>query len=164
MGVAMTENDIAEIDRIIKPLLGQRPWEVDLGVGSFITMQFGRLLPPEGVRKKSRGEWYLWVYCCAWRLERGQEVLAASQDPRPTLRLALRPIEGMAVDSITMSPPAGDTVIGFDGGYILRLFTEYSKQNESWMLFMPEGKVLVVGPGSSWTFEDSSGSRNSGGK
>jgi hypothetical protein len=160
--VTVTENDIAEIRTFIEPLLGQRPWDVSLGIGSFITMDFGRRLQLEGRRKLSRGEWFLWVYCCDWRLEKGYEILAASEDPRPVLREALRKITNLTLESVNVSPPAGDAVFVFEGGYTLRLFSVTSSHYESWKLFTPGRKVLVVGPGSHWVYEDSSGTRDSG--
>ena len=125
-------------------------------------MDFGQRLPPQGKSKYSPAEWHLWVYCCVWRLERGDAILAACEDPRPVLREVLRDLTGLTLESFTVSPPAGDAVIIFEGGYTLRLFSVYRKEHDSWMLFTPGRSVLVVGPGSGWVYGDSSKSPDSG--
>ena len=39
--------------------------------------------------KKIHGEWHLWPYNCAWRLEEGDKILAASEDERNNLEVAV---------------------------------------------------------------------------
>jgi len=49
--MTVTEADLTEIQAIIAPLLGQKAWDVSLGVGSFITIEFGAPLSIEETAK-----------------------------------------------------------------------------------------------------------------
>ncbi len=90
------------------------------------------------------------------RLEEGNSVLASSEDPRPKLELAVKRMEGLTLDFVEVLPPAWDIVFMFSEQVILRLFSIYSKEYEHWMLYTPDGNVLCVRPGSSWSYESNS--------
>ena len=154
--MAVTETDIRQIQALINPILSQKAWGTSLGFGSFITLEFGNLLPSNQERQQTHGEWHLWIYDCAWRIEEGNEVLASSEDPRPKLELAVQRLEGLALNSVELLPPAWDTVFRFDEQVVLRSFSIYSEESEHWMLYTPDRKVISVGPGSSWSYESSS--------
>lgn len=151
--MAVTETDIREIQAKINPLLGQQAWGAALGVGSFITLEFGASRPPVNERGSTHGEWHLWVYCCAWRLEGSGEVLAASEDARPQLEAAIQHLNGLAIRTVEVQPPALETTITFDGGIVLRLFPIFTEGFEHWMLYTPDGNVLTIGPGTTWSYE-----------
>lgn len=146
----ITERDIEAVKSKVEPILGQKPWNVSLGNGSFLTMNFGREVSFKS-KVDTKGEWYLWVYCCAWRLEKNDRVLAASEDSRSKLEAAIKTLEDLSVQSIELLKPAWDTVFTFDEGIILRLLTIHSEAYEHWMLFMPDNYVLIIGPGTEWT-------------
>jgi hypothetical protein len=158
----ITEKDIHEIQTRIRPILGKDAWAVSLGVGSFVTIEFGNPVSSHGKSKYLRGEWHLWITYCAWRLERGDKVIAASEDPRPKLRNAIQCMEGLTLHSVHVTPPALETAFMFGEEVVLRLFPIYSGEDyEHWMLYTPDRQVLVIGPGTSWAYESSSEPLNS---
>jgi len=84
--------DLAEvrvIDDKIESVIGEKAWGVRLGVGSLVTLEFGKLMPsnPGGY---VHGEWHLWIRYCAWRLERLNEVISGSDDERDDLANAVQ--------------------------------------------------------------------------
>jgi hypothetical protein len=151
----ITQADIQEIEKKISPLLGKRGWGAGLGYGSFITVEFGDPIPSQQ-QKKSRGEWHLWIYCCVWYIEKDNKLLAASEDPRPKLEAAVQYLDNRILHSVKLLPPAFETVFTFDEGIILHLFPVYSEEYEHWKLYTPNGNVLLIGPGTSWSYENSS--------
>lgn len=155
--MAVTESDIQEIQARVSPLLGQPAWGVALGVGSFITLEFGASQPPAQGHERPHGEWHLWVYCCAWRLDGNGEILAGSEDARPKLEAAVQRLNGLAVRAFDIQPPALETTVTFDEGIALRLFPIFSEGFEHWMLYTPDGNVLTIGPGTEWSYEKASG-------
>jgi len=179
MSINPTDRNLIEAK--ISPLLGYKAWGVSLGHGSFITLEFGNPVKQvveyrNPVKRKhgnlvkrseyTRGEWHLWIYLCAWRLEQNLEVLVACEDSRSKIALELQKIEGMNLKSVKFIPPLWDTLFTFDNQLALRTFSLYSDPSdpeeegaEDWMLFMPDGNVLAVGPGSQWCCEKSSKSR-----
>ncbi|HBE20391.1 MAG TPA: hypothetical protein DEG17_25005 [Cyanobacteria bacterium UBA11149] len=166
--MTITEADIQKIQTHIAPLLGQKPWHVSIGVGSFITFDFGTPIPRKFLHKgnplPARGEWHLWIYMCAWRLEKEDEVLAACEDSQQQMEGAVKSMEGLALQSIQLLPPAWDTIFTFEDGIVLRTFSIYSDCSEegvdNWLLFTPGDNVLSIGPGSTWSYGSSSAPRS----
>lgn len=151
--MSVTQSDIQEIKAKLLPLFGKKAWDVSLGVGSFITIEFGNPVAPESEEGRTHGEWHLWVCSCAWRLEEGDEVLAGSDDPRETLQEAIRCIEGLSLQSVELFPPAPDVVFRFGDNVVLRLFPcEFVEESEHWMLFTPDENVLTLGEEGGWTY------------
>ncbi len=145
--------NIDKIKSKFNSLLGQKAWNVSLGVGSFLTLEFGKPLPEK--HGTVYGEWHLWVYCCAWRLEEAGKVLVASEDERSKIQSAIMRLEGLTLQFLEIQPPIWDTVFTFENEFILKLFSVHSEEYEHWMLFAPDGNVLTLGPGSEWSYESS---------
>ena len=147
--------------KIIRPtvdrLEGKRAWGVSLGFGSFITLEFGSRVRTLGGR--IHGEWHLWIYDCAWRIEKAGKVMAASEDDRSLLRRTVMILNRRKLTNVKMGQPMSDTVFAFEGGVTLKTFGVYSRDAEHWMLFTPGGKVLTIGPGSAASFGPAGGNR-----
>ncbi len=140
------------IEEITRPLVGRHAWGVRQGVGSFITIEFGRPALPSRPGKWVHGEWHLWVMYCSWLVSEGSEFVAASEDTSERVVQGLQRMEGATVTCITVRGPTLDTTITFSGGVTLRLFPQVSEGYQHWMLFTPDGNVLVVGPGGRWLY------------
>jgi hypothetical protein len=153
--MCIAELDIQRIQAKLEPLLGNRAWGVSLGVGSFITLEFGAVIQDK-VPESPRGEWHLWVTYSAWYLEKNGEVLSASEDPRPRLRSAVQAMENRMLRSVEITCPALETVFCFDEALSLHLFPVYSQDYEHWLLYAPDGNVLTVGPGIEWSYSSAS--------
>lgn len=154
----ISKGDIDRIHKIINPLLGHTAWNVRLGIGSFITMEFGsQVINSLG---KDRGEWYLWIYCCGWYLEKPEGIFIGCEDPRGIIKQEIAILEGCGLEDVVISPIAFETKFVFDHGLVLHTFPlNFIDPCEYWMLYTPDGKVLVIGPASKWSFELSSKSR-----
>lgn len=150
--MTVTSKNIGEIQKKISSLIGKKAWNVSLGEGSFITIEFGKPCLSAENATKIHGEWHLWIYCCAWRLEQENEVIAASEDPRSKLEEAIKKLEGLRIQSIDLFSPAFDTLLTFEQQTFLRLFPIYSEEYEHWMLFTPDENVLTIGPGTDWSY------------
>lgn len=146
MGVS--DDDLWAIEERVAPLVGRRAWDVKRGHGSFVTLEFGEPVEREGY---TRGAWHLWVYCCGWRLDDGDEVVAAYEDDRELLAQAVTRIEGRVLERVDLTRPALESVWWFEGGLALRVFPITTREYEHWMLYQPDGDVLTVGPGTSWS-------------
>ncbi|MGH2769528.1 MAG: hypothetical protein ACRDJF_03275, partial [Actinomycetota bacterium] len=79
-------------------------------------------------------------------------VIAASEDPRPKIETAIQRLEGLTIHSIELFLPALDTVFLFNKRVALRLFPVFSEEYEHWMVFTPDARVLVIGPGARWSY------------
>lgn len=154
--VVIMQTDLISIREKIQPLVGQRPWDVSLGHGSFLTMDFGGKRPERWSSLPARGDWHLWVQHVAWRLEQAEAVLAACEDPRPELAIAVKVLQGRTLQAMEVRTPALETTMTFEDGIVLRLFPVYTTAYEHWWLFTPNGNVLAIGPGIDWSYHLSS--------
>jgi hypothetical protein len=145
------------IDSILAQLIGKKTWGARLGEGSFLTVEFGAELPTTTPKGRPHGEWHLWVYCSAWRLDRAGAILAASEDDRDSLDSAVKVIDGRSVTAVSVSGASHDITLHFDDALALQTFAIYSKDYEHWMLYLPNEKVLVMGPGTDMVLKDGRG-------
>jgi hypothetical protein len=135
----------------------KKSWGATIGYGSFLTLEFGRLVRPLDKTPAPVGEWHLWLHGCMWRLELGGDVLGGSGDRREHLEAATVHLNGRVLESVVLVPPTGDAEWRFAGGLVLRTFSIYSDPEGlvSWYLFTPNGRVLVVGPGAALAWQPS---------
>ncbi|MDQ2714693.1 MAG: hypothetical protein M3Z08_07290 [Chloroflexota bacterium] len=152
------QKDIADIHTKLHGVIGQKSWGVAHGIGTFVTMEFGQPQPPEDPHGKSHGEWHLWVYGGAWRLEKDEHVVVASEDDQAKIEAEIQCIEGHILQSFEVITPALDALLTFEHAIVLRIFSIYSEQNEdrgmdNWLLYTPDaGNVITVHPGGTWSY------------
>ena len=140
---------------------GEKVRNVKLGHGSFITMDFGCDVTVEvktnrGIKKSTRGEWHLWIYMCAWRLDKDDIPLIGANDDREIITKELRILENKKILKTSILNNAFDVLFEFEDDIKLLLFSFIVKDNEQWMLYTPDHKVFCAGREGSWTYESSS--------
>lgn len=146
---------------ILKQIIGLKPTRVELGHGSFLTFDFGRDIEEQiktrsgELRTVSYGEWHLWVYMCAWRIDKHQKPFIGSNDSRELISKKLRALDGKELKKVTILNSAFDTNFTFEDGFELHLFSFQVTDHEQWMFFTPEHKTFSAGPGSRWSYVDS---------
>jgi hypothetical protein len=157
--MALFEKDIAEIQLKIQGVLGKRAWGVARSdIATFVTLEFGPPQPPKRPHGKSHGEWHLWIYGGAWRVEKEGRVVVASDDEYTTSEMQVRCLEGRVLQSFEIMTPALDAVLTFEQEIILRIFSTYSEETEetgmdTWKLYTPDkGKVIQIHAGGTWSY------------
>jgi hypothetical protein len=152
--MTLTLSETEHVKAYVQPAIGEVAWNVALGTGSFLTIELG-VPSAEGsvVSENRHGIYHFWVYCCAWRIETLDDVLAYSEDDRSRLEKVVGVLEGKRLEQVEIHFPSGDTVLHFSGRLILRLMPIHADRYEHWMFYTPEG-TLVFGPGTDWQFED----------
>jgi len=139
-----------DIQEHFKSIIGHRPWRARLGMGSFLTFDFGRRIKDDG---HFRGEWHLWIYQASWRLIHGDRELADSDSERQTIEVAIRRLEnpGCELSNVTFDPQNTVTEFVFGQFRLIVSPAEYlddpDERDEYWLFFMPDNTVLTVGPG-----------------
>jgi hypothetical protein len=147
-----TTNNLEKFYKISHEIVGRQAWGVKAGMGSFLTMEFGsRIKKPDA---DERGEWHFWVYCCSWRIEQNEHIVLGCEDSKVKIEAFLHKFEKSTLESFEVTLPGLDAILKFDTGLTLKLFTINTEDEDQWMLFTPNDKVLVVGPSGMWTYED----------
>jgi hypothetical protein len=136
-----------DIRQYLRPLLRTRPWKARLGVGSFLTFEFGR-----GIRNNGhvQGEWHLWIYLSNWALLHGDRQLADSNSDRRVISVSIRRLEEAPLSDVLFEPQDLKTTFVF-GDFRLVVspadhLDDTDKHDHYWLFFMPNGEVLTVGP------------------
>ncbi len=147
-------------NELLLQFVGEKARNVKLGHGSFITIDFGKDTTVEvqtrkGVSESVRGEWHLWVVMSAWRLNRNKEPILGSGDERDVINEKLSVLEGRKYISGKIINNSFDCLLEFEENISLNLFSFYIADSRQWMLFTPQKRTFIAGPGSTWTFEDS---------
>jgi hypothetical protein len=150
----VTDLEISEIKAKINPVIGKKAWEVSLGYGSFITMNFGN----KTELNDGHGEWYLWIYCCSWQLENTGKILATSDDLRTELKLIVQCMENQTLNSVEIVSHNWETTFNFSDNITLRTSSFEDEEYEHWRLYAPDGNVLSIGPSHNWSYDGSSNS------
>lgn len=134
---------------------GRPAWGTRLGVGSFLTVELGDERPATGTSgtggPRSHGEFHVWVYCSAWRIETPTAVLASSEDDRDSLEAAVRVLDGKVLADARVDSPSLSLALTFEDGTTLRTFSIFTDGYEHWMLYLPQGDVITAGPGTAVT-------------
>ena len=146
--------------RVFQPLLGQPCWGVQPGLGSFLTLEFGRpsLVIREPVESHAssarlrrhfarrlvypRGQWHLWIYCCDWQVRKGGRVVGDSSTRR-RVEASARALDGQRLVNVSLARRGAVTRFAFDLGAVLET-RPYNRRGGQWMLFMPDRKVLTL--------------------
>jgi hypothetical protein len=150
-----------DFKRVFAGILGKPCWDVKPGVGSFLTLEFGKphlvIREPVAARKRvsvkvrehlahrqvdARGEWHLWIYCCDWEVRcKGKRV--GNSSTRLGIRRAAAFLYGQKLIRFSISPRKVQSIFVFDLGATLKTFP-CDKTSEQWMVFEPSQKVLVL--------------------
>jgi hypothetical protein len=146
---------------LFNKIIGTKPTRITLGHGSFLTFDFGRDIKEQiktragGLKTICFGEWHLWVYMCAWRIDKNNKPFIGSNDARDLIKQHLRALEKKELKKVIILNEAFDANLVFGDEYQLHLFSFQVTDDEQWMLFTPEEKVFTAGPGNEWSYHDS---------
>jgi hypothetical protein len=129
-----------EISNIISPLIGQTPWQVHLGWGSFLTFEFGTHIEDA---ETVHGEWHLWLEMCRWAVKSSEGLLFSSEDTRERIQKVLAEVVWGSISSILTQSPDSEIFATFSSGHSLRTFSQLPADQPQWMLYTPNGMVLA---------------------
>ena len=135
------------IREYFEPVLGTRPWKAKLGVGSFLTLDFGRRVKDHG---HIHGEWHLWIYLSNWALLHRNRRLADSDSDRRVISVSVRRLEETSLTDLRFEHGQLKTTFVFGDFRLVVSPADYlddaDERDYYWLLFMPSKEVLRVGP------------------
>jgi hypothetical protein len=133
----------AQASTLLQGMVGKPAWGVALGEGSFVTLELGGPQPAKG-RGKPHGEWHVWVYGCAWRIDGPNGALGGSLDEEDVMAKAIAALDGKTLNKFSIESNL-EATLEF-GDHQLRLFPSGGTM-EHYMVFYPGGRVVTAGPG-----------------
>jgi len=133
----------AECARLLGGAIGRRVWAATIGHGSFLTMSLGA----PSLSDPSLGEYYLWVYCSAWRIETDLKVVASCEDKPEMMSVGAAMLNDLEFMDFVIDPVSLSTTLVFSGGFRILIFTIYTLDAEHWKVRLPSGHWIQAGPG-----------------
>lgn len=138
------------IDQPFDVLEGLEAWGAKIGVGTFLTIEFGPVDRVDGI---DHGRYHLWISYAAWRLS-WTTGWVGSGDSKAAMQLGVSGLNGSKLVAAKCTE-FGDLILEFSAGRTLRTLSnmEYD-DSPPWDLFAP-GHVYSGVPraGQAWTSE-----------
>lgn len=148
------------IERILSPIYELPCWNVRLGEGSALSLEFGEphleiLEASDGegaghLRRRAvsaHGEWHIAIERCQWTLSSSSRCIARGDTSRTRAERAIKILEGQKITRIEISPYAADTAWDFEyGEKLVTRSIDHNTQSPAvqWYLFDPKGNVFAV--------------------
>ncbi|MBA3915209.1 MAG: hypothetical protein H0X25_15440 [Acidobacteriales bacterium] len=136
-----------EIREYFGPVIGASPWKAELGVGSFLTFEFGKRVLEDG---HQHGEWHLWISLANWELHHNARKLADSDAHRTVISVAVRRLKQAPLTEVLFDEGKRVTTFVFGDFRLTVAPADYLKDPDSdddyWLFFMPEKRVMSLGP------------------
>lgn len=129
-----------------------------IGTGSFVTIDFGEELTlveiktNQGIRSFYRGAWHLWIQMAMWRIDKAGIPIIGSEDTQAKMTTELKIVEDKKLINVSINNRAFDLTLYFEDEIIFSVFSFGVLEDEQWILFTPDDKVFVPGPGSRWSY------------
>jgi hypothetical protein len=155
--------ELIALDKWFRRLYGQPCWGIDYSRQLSRSINFGKprldIREPYKTDSKSqivkkqaasrrvvvRGQWWLWINCCHWRLTVKDCGLAASSSSLRRIAAATRELNGQKLIAVAVAPKTGATRFVFDLGCVLHC-RRFDAEDDSdlWILYQPRGYILSI--------------------
>jgi hypothetical protein len=145
----------AVVDHGFTQVVGLRAWAPSVGVGSFLTIEFGN--PRISSTGTSQGEFHLWVYGASWEIRERTRTIASSSDDHAAMVAGAQVLDGAPVRSFEFNRERMTLSLRFDPSVELAVTPLGDLEMEEWFLYLDDGTVITVGPGETVTHESASG-------
>jgi hypothetical protein len=90
-----------------------------------------------------RGDWFLWIYECDWKILFKGKVIAENVDKKYKILKALEILDGQKLENIIVNKHNGDSIFKFDLG--CKIETNGNEEiGNQWLLYEPNKLVLSI--------------------
>jgi hypothetical protein len=98
-------------------------------------MDFGKEIAEELLTRKGKetvylGEWRLWIYMCAWRIDFSGEPFIGSDDDRELIQNKISALNDKKILKASVLNNAFDLLVSLESGYELKSFSINTMENE----------------------------------
>lgn len=137
-----------DVKEIFRDIVGLPCWNVKRGIGTFITIDFGkpriRIAEPNSRRSNRQmilyGEWHLWIYDCHWRIYSNSASVATDESNDSDINKWVRYLDGQKLTSVTYN--GKETIFLFDlGGTIITYPVDVHNGIDQWILYHEDQAV-----------------------
>lgn len=151
----MTKDVLEKITQQLSGLVGESVKEVVAGYGSFFQIKFGELIDikyPNG-RMRSRREWIIWLYFCAWRVELQEQVICSANSSREVIDTQAAALVDCELTDVKLDPKTLELELIFDKQWRVRTFVD-CLDDEQWIFFRPHDQSVTALANGSFVVED----------
>jgi hypothetical protein len=151
----------------LKPLIGKKISRVIKGWPNSVSIKFGEVTKThktsiERFGKSTRTNYFAYeadenlLIEHSWRMEKAGETIAKfDDDDVERTNVAIKFLEGQALEGFDLVEPSHEAVFSFSGGvkiFILDKNTEDDNMWDAWSLWLPNKEYVSIGPGGKISF------------
>lgn len=133
------------VDFGFSQIIGLRAWEPSVGVGSFLTVEFGS--PRVTSAGVTQGAFHLWIYGSLWSIRERDDNIATSEQERPAMMAGAHALDDAVVQGFEFDPDLMTLTLRFDSDLELVIRPSGDSDMEEWFLYLDDGTVITAGPG-----------------
>jgi hypothetical protein len=152
----MNQPDSAQalVDHWLTQIVGLRAWEPSVGVGSFLTIEFGDTrITSTGL---TVGAFHIWIYGALWEIRDRKRIIATSSDARVEMVAGAQALDGLLVQGFEFDRERMTLNLRFGPEVELAVTPFGDLDMEEWLLYLNDGNVITAGPGDTVTHESAS--------
>lgn len=142
-------------------VVGLRAWSPAVGVGSFLTLEFGS--PRVTSAGVTQGSFHLWIYGASWLIRQRGDLLTTSEDNHAVMLAGAQAMKDAVMRGFEFDPDVMTLTLRFDPDLDLVITPLGDAEMEEWFLYLDDGTVITAGPGRSILRESAAGSTTDSG-
>jgi len=126
-------------------VIGLRAWDPSIGVGSFLTIEFGS--PRVTSAGVTQGAFHLWIYGSSWSIRKRGNNIATSEQDHATMATGAHVLDDALVQGFEFDPDQMTLTLRLDSDLELIVRPSEDPDMEEWLLYLNDGTVITAGPG-----------------
>jgi len=140
-----------DIENHFNGVVGLPVWNAKQGVGSFLTLEFGRprirKIEPNSRRSSRKvvvyGEFHLWIYDCHWEILKSSSKIADDKSKKNSIEKSLDFLNGQILVSVEFHESL--TRFSFDlGSSLITSPLEIKEGLDQWILYRENHSILAL--------------------
>lgn len=157
----MDQKDLEAINTILGRLVGQPCWRVSFSYGDELRIDFGEEMihVGKGQSQLTWGSWILGTRASYWELAPNGKPAPPPEHPDSRdYKVVVQVMVDTVVTHARLIPTGLILEVTFSNGHILRVYPDPDAPEDDicdWELFIPDKKMLQVGPHDQWVLRDS---------
>jgi hypothetical protein len=151
------EQDLQILREIVRPLLGQICWSIEVSYGDELNFHIGEQIPYTNKKLKNhkRGSWVFGTRGTDWKLIYQDRVITSSVLNVETFEQEIKVVEGSKISNFDIHYPSLVLTITFSNNYHLIILPDLEDDDSAvayWELFTPDHMVIEFNPRFTWSY------------
>jgi len=136
------KTDISFLQETLDKLIGQKITNVQLGIGSHFSINFGKIRietikTKNGTKEVKSGEWFFWIQMAYWEFFQNDELLLDCEDNRESMSEFFKSLIGKSWTGYEIYEEDHEVILSFENDIDLVISHETDDNDDQWSLVTP---------------------------